>query len=85
MTEQDQHDGTATAEGEHPANTPQIDARWAMLIARVGDRFSQDERAHLRRDIARQVDLAAQLRTVPLTNADEPGTIFMPEATGDAR
>lgn len=82
----EQHQGTTEQrEGDNPANTPQVDARWALLIARVGDRFTADDRAHLRRDIARQVDLAEKLRGVPLTNADEPGTIFVPGAAGEER
>ena len=84
MTKDQSAAGAATENHPNPEQTSQVEARLGMLLARVGEPFSADELAHLRRDIAREVELADRLRAVPLTNGDEPGTIFVPyRAEGD--
>jgi hypothetical protein len=55
----------------------------AELTARFGDRFDDEQRAQVRARIARSVALADSLRTLPLTNADEPEIVFVPYRGGD--
>jgi len=55
------------------------DARLAAVVARHGHRLADNEdRARVGRAIERQVDLAEQLRRVPLANHDEPEIDFVP-------
>ncbi|MEA2526090.1 MAG: hypothetical protein QOF01_4820 [Thermomicrobiales bacterium] len=68
---------------EAPQHTPIIDSRLAELTARFGDRFDDEQRAQVRARIARSVALADSLRTLPLTNADEPEIVFVPYRGGD--
>ncbi|MER3439174.1 MAG: hypothetical protein C4346_17175 [Chloroflexota bacterium] len=76
MTEQ----GTATTEtpAEDPRHTPIIEAQLAEIVARFGDQLNEGQRAEIRARLARGMKLAETLRTVPLTNADEPGIVFVP-------
>ena len=78
-----QHASSATDAGQYQADDALVAARLAGLRARVGDRFNAEELAHLRRDLAKQEEQIAKLRTVPLTNADEPATIFAPYEGGE--
>ena len=55
-----------------------VDARLAALRARVGDRWSEEESARVRRAVERDVELAERLRRTPLGNADEPEIVFVP-------
>jgi hypothetical protein len=55
-----------------------IDARLSALTARFGERLTEEEWQGVRERIARIVDQGAELRTVPLTNADEPEIVFVP-------
>lgn len=55
-----------------------VELRLTELIARYGARWSDDELALIRARIGRSLKLSAALRTVPVTNADEPGAVFTP-------
>jgi hypothetical protein len=55
-----------------------IDARLAALTARFGERLTEEEWQGVRERIARIVDQGTELRTAPLTNADEPEIVFVP-------
>lgn len=68
---------------EDARHTPVIEARLAALTALFGERFDDAQRAHLRRDLAREVGLGEQLRAAALTNADEPEIVFIPYRAGD--
>jgi hypothetical protein len=72
-----------TTPDEDPQQTPIIDARLADVVARFGDRFSDDQRAQVRSRIARTVALATSLRKTPLTNADDPEIVFTPYRAED--
>lgn len=63
---------------EDPRHTPVIDAQLAAIVARFGDRLTDEQRAEIRARLARGMTLADTLRTVPLTNADEPEIVFVP-------
>lgn len=80
MASQESADSGAgdAAPAEEPQQTAIIDARLADVMARFGERFDGDQRARVRARIARTVALAATLRKMPLTNADEPEIVFTP-------
>lgn len=75
MTEQE---ATPEAPAEDPRHTPIIDAQLAVIVARFGGQLSEEQRAEIRARLARGMKLAETLRTVPLTNADEPEIVFVP-------
>lgn len=70
-----------------PASDP-IDAiveqRLGELTARFGDRWNEAEVTEIRARIRRSAKSAEALRSVKLTNADEPGNIFRPHRAGEA-
>lgn len=55
-----------------------IDARLAMLQARFGERWDESQRAQVRSNLARGLELGDSLRRTPLGNADEPEIVFVP-------
>ena len=63
---------------EAPRTTRLVEARLASLLAHHGDRLGADALQRIRADLVRTVALADRLREVHLTNADEPGTVFIP-------
>jgi hypothetical protein len=79
----DQQPNGRTTPPEDPRHPPVIEARLAELIARFGERLSEEQRAQVRARILREVTLAEKLRTRPLTNADEPEIVFVPYRSGD--
>ena len=69
---------SSAAEVPKPRRDAIVDARLAEIATRFGDRWDEEQRARVRRGIARQVDLGAQVRRAPLGNADEPEIVFVP-------
>lgn len=61
-----------------------VEQRLGELTARFGNRWSEDELAEIRSRIRRSAKSAEALRSVPLTNADEPGNVFRPHRAGEA-
>jgi hypothetical protein len=55
-----------------------VEQRLTELIARYGARWSEPDLALIRTRIGRSLKLGAALRSVPMTNADEPGNVFKP-------
>jgi len=55
-----------------------IEARMTESEARFGRRLTDEQREQVRTRHARTLALAQALRTVPLTNADEPEYVFVP-------
>ena len=55
-----------------------VEARLALLRARFGDRWTEEQGAQVRRAVERDVDLAERLRRTPLGNGDEPEIVFVP-------
>ncbi len=64
---------------------PIVESRLAELVARYGDRWPEPDLALIRARIDRSVKLGAALRTVPMTNVDEPGNVFKPYRGGEGR
>jgi hypothetical protein len=62
-----------------------VETRLAALAARFGDRWDEAQRAQVRRQVERQLDLAAGLRRVPLANGDEPEIVFVPYRAEEER
>ena len=52
------------------------DLRLAIIRQRYGDRLTSEQLDILRKAVGALVEQASALRTVPLTNADEPGQRF---------
>ena len=90
MTYPDQDVATGKAEAAAPTELTAsqrsvVDARLAAVSALYGDRWDDEQRAHVRRDIERQVVLASHLRRTQLDNDDEPEIVFVPfRASPDA-
>ena len=53
-------------------NTPLADALLTVAVAQYGAHIMADERTKVRDGILRNLRLANRLRSVPITNADEP-------------
>ncbi len=60
-----------------------IEARLAAIEATYSGRFDDEQRARVRTNLARALDLAARLRRVPLANSDEPDPAFVPYRVAD--
>ena len=57
---------------------PIVAARLATALARWGGRLDEAGRAAVEARIRRDVQLARELRSVPLANGDEPEIVFVP-------
>lgn len=66
---------------EDPAQTRQtiVDGYTQVLVARYGERFSAEQLEQIKQGIGGLVDAAETLRRYPLTNEDEPVTVFQPQ------
>lgn len=60
-----------------------VAARMAESEARFGSRMTDEQREQVKSRHARTVGLAAAMRKVPLTNADEPEYAFVPYRKGE--
>ena len=67
-------EGSATG----PRDAAVAAARLAEIDARFGARVTPEQREQVRGRIERSLKRAAELRTAPLTNADEPEIVFAP-------
>ena len=56
----------------------EADLRFALVRLRYGDRLTAEQLDALRHAVETVVEQVAALRTVPLTNADEPLQRFVP-------
>jgi hypothetical protein len=61
----------------------EVDLRLALVRQRYGDRLTPEQLAELRRAVEAIVEQVAALRTVRLTNADEPLPRFIPFRAGE--
>ncbi len=68
----------ATVRGETagPAATPESEARIALLFGKYGDRFTEEQKAEIRRNIRGSQEGFDAMRAYPLDNAVEPATLF---------
>lgn len=73
-----QTSGSADAPGDDPADEPMVAARLAAVLARWGERLDAAGRDAVAARIRREVQLARELRAVPLANGDEPEIVFVP-------
>ena len=55
-----------------------LDALFDMVLARYGHRLTLTEQAEVRKGIEQGIENARALKTVPLTNSDEPFSVFSP-------
>jgi hypothetical protein len=53
-----------------------IDAKYANVIRKFGDRLTEEQRKRVRDIIANHERMLARIRAVPLENADAPATGF---------
>lgn len=72
-----QTSGSAGAPIDEP-DAPIVAARLAAVLARWGERLDDAGREAVAARIRRDVQLARELRTVPLANGDEPEIVFVP-------
>lgn len=61
-----------------PAEEQIVAARLAAVMARWGDRLDDAGRETVDRRIRHHLQLARELRTVPLAHGDEPEIVFVP-------
>jgi hypothetical protein len=73
-----------TSEHARPDQS-QIDIVFALIEARYGRSFTEDERARVRDDLAATFEWTASLRALRLDNGDEPMPLFTVEACGEGR
>jgi hypothetical protein len=66
------------AMGEAASDPSEIELRFALVRRRYGDRLSPEQLDEVRRAVGAIVEMVTALRTVRLTNADEPGHRFVP-------
>ena len=50
----------------------------SLILNRYGDRFTDAEKAEIRKSVEANVDAAEKLRSVKLENGDEPFSVFTP-------
>ncbi len=55
-----------------------VDALVEMLKGRYGDRLTDEQVGELREAVEAASERAAQMRSVPLGNGDEPAFVFTP-------
>ena len=59
-------------------NDSDVDALVEMLKGRYGDRLTDEQLADLRKAVKAASERAAQMRSVPLGNGDDPAFVFTP-------
>ena len=57
---------------------PDVDALLALLKGRYGGRLTNEQLEELRKAVEAASERAAQMRSVPLGNGDEPAFVFRP-------
>ena len=57
---------------------PDADALLALLKGRYGGRLTDEQLEELRKSVEAASGRAAQMRSVPLANGDEPAFVFRP-------
>jgi hypothetical protein len=55
-----------------------LDALFDMVLARYGHRLTLTEQAEVKKGIEQGIENAQALKAVPLTNSDEPFSVFSP-------
>jgi hypothetical protein len=56
----------------------EVDALFDIVLARYGHRLTLSEQTEVRKGIEQGIENARVLKAVPLTNADEPFSVFSP-------
>ena len=59
-------------------NDSEVDALVELLKGRYGDRLTDEQLSELRKAVEAASERAAQMRSVPLGNGDEPAFVFTP-------
>jgi hypothetical protein len=70
-------------QSESEGTPPDVDARFAMIEARVDQPLTEEQAAQVKRRIARSIALGVALRAYPMANADEPEIAMAPYRGGD--
>lgn len=65
-----------TAESVPPPPSPEAEARIAAILGKYGSRFSEEQKADIRRHITGNQQGLDAMRAYPLDNAVEPATLF---------
>jgi hypothetical protein len=63
-------------EGLTPEQTAEVDARHANILRKYGSRFTDDQKARLRRILAQNERMMAPVRAFPLENGDPPASVL---------
>lgn len=63
---------------DEPKDSPEVEARMQMLIARFGESLDDEARAAVRKDVETVVRRGESLRKFALENGDAPLPIFRP-------
>ena len=66
------------AMSEAASDPTEVELRFALVRRRYGDRLTPEQLDEVRRAVGAIVEMVTALRTVRLTNADEPGQRFVP-------
>ena len=59
-----------------PGNQTAVDAKYANVLRKYGDRLSEEQRKRARETIAGHERMLARIRDFPLDNSDAPATGF---------
>jgi len=59
-----------------PEQAGEVEARFAEVIRRYGDRLSEAQRQHVRRILTQNERMLARIREYPLDNGDTPATVL---------
>ena len=57
-----------------PADQAEVDAKFASVIRKYGDRLSEDQKTRIRGVIARHQRMLMRVRAFPIDNSDSPAT-----------
>jgi hypothetical protein len=70
--------GVDDSQASDPAVEAEVDARMELLRSRFPDRLSEEQWGIVRERVLNTITMGQQLRSVALTNADEPEIVFTP-------
>jgi hypothetical protein len=69
-----------------PAQTAEADAQVQIILAKYGDRLSDEQKADIKRLVAAAVKTSEEMHAFHLDNSDEPAMIYRARlAEGEAR
>ena len=57
-----------------PADQSEVDAKFASVVRKYGDRLTDDQKTRIRGVLGRHQRMLARIRAFPLDNSDAPAT-----------